>query len=203
MTSHVFLSYSKQDVNQVRELYDRLVHHSVPVWMDERNLLPGQDWESEIKKAIRKSAAILMCLSSKWAHTRGYVQKELKLALDTLEQIPEGKIFLIPVKLDDCVVPDSLSHLQWVELFDPDGLGKLQAALASLITADPSAGDFRQKTQISAFQELLEEMISRGSIFHEDLWLPIQPIPSRCVGNSFINISGIVVARNSFFRSCP
>jgi len=60
--------------------------------------------------------------------------KELRLALDTAEEKPEGTIFIIPIRLDICDVPVRLSQYQYVDFFG-DNLKKERAyqyLLASL-----------------------------------------------------------------------
>jgi hypothetical protein len=41
--------------NPVRGLYSRLTQDGVDAWLDKAKLLPGQDWELEIRKAVRES----------------------------------------------------------------------------------------------------------------------------------------------------
>ena len=48
----------------------------------------------------------------------GYGQKELKEALEILDKYPESKVFIIPVRLDDCEESDSrLKEINYVDLF--------------------------------------------------------------------------------------
>ena len=98
-------------------------------WLDEEDLLPGQDWDIEITKAVRSAAAIVVCLSASSVPRRGYVQKEIKRALDVADEQPEGAIFIIPARLDDCEVPDRLQHLHRVDLFESAGYQRLVGAL--------------------------------------------------------------------------
>lgn len=43
----------------VREFYQRLRNAKFDPWLDEENLLPGQDWENEIKKAVRAGEVVI------------------------------------------------------------------------------------------------------------------------------------------------
>jgi hypothetical protein len=52
-----------------------------------------------------------------------------KMSLDVADEQPEGTIFIIPVRLDECDVPDRLRRWHWVRLFDANGFGKLMTAL--------------------------------------------------------------------------
>jgi tetratricopeptide (TPR) repeat protein len=127
----VFLCHSSDDKPLVRNLYNRLNSDGIDSWLDEENLLPGEEWEQEIIKAVRSSDIVIVCLSQRSINKRGYVQKEIKLALDVADEQPEGAIFLIPVKLEECDVPGRLSRWHWVNLFQEQGYEKLMRALKS------------------------------------------------------------------------
>jgi hypothetical protein len=121
----VFLCHSSDDKEPVRQLYNRLKMESVDPWLDEEKILPGQDWSLEIKRAVRESEIILACLSETSITKEGYVQKEIKLALDIADEKPEGSIFLIPVRLEECDIPSRLQHLHRLDLFEDKGFERL------------------------------------------------------------------------------
>jgi len=125
----VFLCHSSADKPAVRDLYQRLLADGADPWLDEEKILPGQDWELEIKKAVRESDAVIVCLTHGSVTREGFVQKEIKEALDVADQKPEGTIFVIPLKLEECIVPDRLRRWQWVNLFEQRGYEKLMCAL--------------------------------------------------------------------------
>jgi hypothetical protein len=58
----VFLCHAHADRDPVRGLYTRLTKDGVDAWLDKaklhgersRTILPGQDWELEIRKAVRE-----------------------------------------------------------------------------------------------------------------------------------------------------
>jgi len=126
---HVFLAYAHRDREVVRGLYARMVNDGVQVWLDKEELLPGQDWEYEIRKAIRNSYAVIVCLSKQFSKEKGYRQKELKIALEEANLLPEGEIFIIPARLEECAIPENLRRWQYVDLFEKDGYKKLLGAL--------------------------------------------------------------------------
>jgi hypothetical protein len=129
---HVFLCHSSQDKDDVRALYKRLRADGLTPWLDEEDLLPGQDWELEIRKAIKDSAAVLVVLSADAVARKGYAQKEIRMALDVADLMPEGSVFVIPARLDECAVPDRLNRWQWIDLFQPDGYSRLTRLLRAL-----------------------------------------------------------------------
>lgn len=125
----VFLSHSSRDKPAVRELYKRLQDAGMVPWLDEEYLLPGQHWRTEILKAVRDADVVLVCLSHSSVDQAGYMQKEIKLAIDVADELPEGSIFVIPVRLEECAVPERLSFLHWVNLFEERGYELLMRAL--------------------------------------------------------------------------
>ena len=114
----VFLCHASQDKPIVRELYNRLIAEGwLDPWLDEENLLPGQDWDMEIEKAVETADAVLVCLSNNSVTKEGFIQKEMRLILDVaLEKLAES-IFVIPLRLEDCVVPRRLRNWQYLDLF--------------------------------------------------------------------------------------
>jgi len=74
----VFLCHSSEDKPAVRQLYRQLLNESVDPWLDEEKLLPGQDWQFEIWKAVRTSDIVIVCLSRRSITKEGFVQKEIK-----------------------------------------------------------------------------------------------------------------------------
>lgn len=125
-----FLCHSSDDKALVRNLYQHLRADGIEPWLDEEDLLPGEDWHREIPKAVRNSDIVIICLSRRSINKNGYLQREIKLALDVADEQPEGTIFLIPVKLEECEVPERLNRWQWVNLFEERGYQRLLKALA-------------------------------------------------------------------------
>jgi hypothetical protein len=72
---------------------------------------------------------VVVCLSQVLVRKAGFGQKEIKLALEVLDEQPEGEIFLIPARLEECDVPERLSSQQYVDLFAENGYDKLLRAL--------------------------------------------------------------------------
>jgi hypothetical protein len=121
----IFLCHSRADKPRVRDLYAKLASDGYSPWLDERDLLPGQDWAFEIPKAISASDVMLVCLSRDAVTKTGYVQKEIKLGLDVADLKPLGTIYLIPARLEPCILPDQLARWQCVDLYQDDGYDRL------------------------------------------------------------------------------
>lgn len=125
----VFLCHSSGDKPAVRNLYQWLRSEGFDAWLDEEKLDPGVDWAFEIPRAVRFSDVVLVCLSRTSITKAGYVQKEIRHALDVADEQPDGTIFLIPVKLEDCEVPERLRRWHWVDLSSETGRARLIRAL--------------------------------------------------------------------------
>jgi formylglycine-generating enzyme required for sulfatase activity len=129
----IFLAHAREDKAQVRKLYDNLKSRGFDPWLDAVDLMPGQIWKTEIPKAIRDAEIFLACLSTRSVEKRGYVHREFRLALSAFAERPPGSIYLIPVRLDDCGVPDleipdqalSFQDIQWVDLWEEGGFDRL------------------------------------------------------------------------------
>lgn len=127
----VFLCHASEDKPAVRELYKRLVNEKwIEPWLDEESLLPGQDFDVEIYKATRDADAIIICLSKVSVVKEGYLNKEIRRTLDIANEKPEGVIYVIPLRLDDCKPSfERLRQLHWVDYFTPNAHEKLVKSL--------------------------------------------------------------------------
>jgi hypothetical protein len=126
--ARIFLCHASEDKLQMRKVYQRLKSEGFEPWLDEEEILPGQLWDQEIIKALKSSDFILIFFSHNSVGKRSFVQREFKLAFDVWNEIPEGQIHTIPLRLDDCQVPEQFNRLQWVNL-DERGLDRIVRAI--------------------------------------------------------------------------
>lgn len=149
----VFISYASADREKARKLHAFLAGQGADPWLDTENLLPGQDWKMEIQKALEDTDLVLLCLSKHSVSREGYVQKEMRLALDRALEIPPGEIFLIPGRFEEVELPFSLREYQYVDLFIESGLKRLVQSLnlraervkAAPLSVDGSAPDLKNE----------------------------------------------------------
>jgi pimeloyl-ACP methyl ester carboxylesterase len=125
----VYLSHAREDQEKVKDLYRILSDDGFEPWLDDEQLLPGSDWHSVIKRAIRTTDVFLCCMSQASTSRGGFYLKELEYALDVAEEQPKDNIFIIPVRLEPCPIPDRLNRLTYVDLFAPAGYERLHRAL--------------------------------------------------------------------------
>lgn len=133
----VFLCHSSQDKPAVRELYQKLRAEAwIQPWLDEEELYPGHDWNLEIEKAIEETDVIIVCLSNNSITKEGYVQREIRIALDYADYKPEGTLFIIPVRLEDCKPPKRLLRWQYADYFEGQRERGLERLIASFKIID-------------------------------------------------------------------
>jgi hypothetical protein len=114
----VFIAYVEEDLDAAVKLYDGLVQAGLDPWMDKRKLLPGQNWPRAIETAIHSAHFVVACFSPRSVSKRGSFQCELRYAMQCAMRIPLDEIFLIPVRLEPCVVPTRITRrIHYVNLF--------------------------------------------------------------------------------------
>ena len=135
----VFLSYSRTDHALVSRLRDDLQAAGHRVWWDgeEAELPPGTLWQDRIRAAIRDSYAFIWCLSEISAlRSQSWMYPEVLEAIAIQQTLHPSRVFIIPVRLTECDVPDlridavrSLSHLQRFDYFGRSRITELIGVL--------------------------------------------------------------------------
>jgi hypothetical protein len=114
----VFISYAREDHEIAEKIFDDLLNAGLSPWIDKKQLLPGQNWRTTIITSIKESTYFIALLSTNSVSKKGFVQKELKIALDLLDEFPPEDIFVIPVRVDDCQpLHEKIQYLHWADLF--------------------------------------------------------------------------------------
>jgi len=114
----IFISYAREDLITARRISASLREYKLEPWLDVEKLQPGQNWRQAIESAIKASAFFIALLSSNSVNKRGFVQKELRTALDVLQEMPPSQVYMIPVRIDECVSDyPALQDIQWTDLF--------------------------------------------------------------------------------------
>ena len=114
----VFISYAREDIEKADRIYSELKNAGIRVWMDKKNIFPGQNWKNAIDNAISKSRYFIPLFSSTSVTKIGYVQVEFKYALEVFKTYPPNEIFYLPVRLDDCEIQyRELKEIERVDLF--------------------------------------------------------------------------------------
>lgn len=131
MFKEVFISHAKEDSQVAENLYDYLTQEGYSPWLDKKKIKVGANWDYEIKKALKQATFVIILLSSTSVKKRSYVQKEFKYAVEYSENKLDDDIYIIPILLDKCEVPESLNKFQWIEINHENLMEKIFDSLNS------------------------------------------------------------------------
>ncbi len=128
----VFIAYVLEDRPGAERLAGALERAGFAAWLDNRKLLPGQNWPRAIENAIECSQFFVACFSRNSVNKWGGFPAEIRYALDCARRVPLDEIFLVPVRFNACRVPRPIQReLQYIDLF-PDWDKGLERLLATL-----------------------------------------------------------------------
>lgn len=101
VAAHVFICYSRNDLDIVKQLVQKLRSADINVWIDYEHVVPGtRDWEREIRENIKKSNG-LVYVATEEAAVSDYVRHELTIASD--REIPVYAIWVRGDYWADCI----------------------------------------------------------------------------------------------------
>jgi serine/threonine protein kinase len=124
----IFLCHVSEDRERVLKLRKRLDDLQFRTW-EFGQIKPGEKWRRSIRKHIEQADIFIACLSHNFVNKQSYAQEEIAYALQIADRLPGEQIYIIPLRLDACTVPDQLSIWQWVDYFDGSEPERLVQAL--------------------------------------------------------------------------
>ncbi len=113
----LFISYARPDLVAVRAIVSLLSDAGIPTWFDKKDLRGGEPWEYVIRQRISEASLVLVCLSTHSVDRKGFFHQEMRYAVGEAMKLPKGKVFIMPVCLNKCQIPDDLRQWHAIELW--------------------------------------------------------------------------------------
>lgn len=190
MYRKVFISHASEDSEKAEIIYDFLKIHSYDPWLDTKKLPIGIPWDNEIENALKNSDFVVILLSKQATKKRGYIQREIKRMDVYAEERLSDDIYILPVLIDDCDIPRSLSKYQYIKFDDCKLTDKIVDSL-----------DYQREKYLSSIDKsniLLEDCVKKSDGYELKIKTPYDYSIdySICRENSFFDAKYI----NSFIE---
>jgi hypothetical protein len=155
----IFLSHSKKDERQVRDLFERLKTAGFDPWMDLENLNIGDRWRVVTEQAIYEADAVIACISRNTTYEgKGFLEEELGIIFKAAAT--KDWNFIIPVRLEEWPVPKSFEPYYYVDLFTGDGYERLVATLRELERYRPRSASALSSVDLTPGRDAPNQVIS-------------------------------------------
>jgi hypothetical protein len=171
----VFISYAREDWKEANDIYTRLLSEGFKPWIDQFDLLPGQDWNFIIKKAIQEADYFIVLLSKNSNKKESFFRKEFRWGLEVQQEKLKEGIYLIPVMLEECEIPEELNAMQWVKFHKAIVDSVTNGSIVKIILAGTSDQVLEQislrswaKTNAEYYRNRIASTISRLKVIGEE-----------------------------------
>lgn len=161
----VFISYAREDFDRAKKLYEDLRLTGIEPWLDKESMKAGEKWKPAIRSAINESQYFIPLLSSNSVQKKGYVQNELKEALEILDGLSYKEIFVIPLRIENCKVTNKkINEYNIVDLF-PDWEDGIKKVLNSMgISIHSTKQDNTPNLDEAYWDQLITKILSKKCV---------------------------------------
>jgi hypothetical protein len=114
MNKKVFVSHASEDKDRfVMDFSNKLMANGVDTWLDKWEMSPGDSLVDKIFEEGIKEADIFIVVLSKYSVNKPWVKEELNAGF--VKRVGNN-CKIIPIVLDDCIVPECLSSTIWEKI---------------------------------------------------------------------------------------
>jgi len=139
MTADVFISFASQDDKVASTICKAIENRGFKCWISTRDILPGENFQSSIVRAIRGAKVLLLVFTSN-SNRSEEMTKELALA-------SQQKLMVVPLRVENVTPSDAFAYefatRQWIDLFADweRAMNHLCARLAAALVDDRTHTD--------------------------------------------------------------
>ena len=164
--SHIFISYSRKDLDFAQKIVDTLAANDLDTWIDWKDIPPAEEWLQEIYQGIEGANAFLFLISPDSLASR-VCNLELEHAVKNGKRI-------IPIIIrdpDSESVPESLSKLNWIFYrHGQDDLEKANEKICKTIRTNYKWANYHTRLQVKALEwsgKKIDDLLLRGKELRE------------------------------------
>jgi formylglycine-generating enzyme len=151
----IFISYSSKDQKSAEAICTAIENRGFPCWISSRDIGPGENFQSQIVRAIRNARIMVLVFSSN-ANNSEEIKKELVLA-------GQSSLVVIPVRVEDVAPDDAFAYefatRQWIDVF-----GDWEHAIGRVIRQIESVVEEEDEKPAATSIEKTEEKKPDGTI---------------------------------------
>src|ERR1700741_4639334 len=113
MDASIFISFASQDRKVASTLCKALESRGFKCWISSRDILPGENFQIAIVRAIRNAKIMLLVFTAN-SNNSDEMNKELALA-------SQNKLMVVPLRIEDVTPNDAFAYefatRQWIDFF--------------------------------------------------------------------------------------
>ena len=118
----IILCHAFEDKKVVRHVYDALQDAGFVAWLDPEAVFGEQEWEPDMASWLEQAAFMLVFLSKNSVRKIDAPHHDFGQLIGAWKDMPKDAVDAICVRINDCEIPDLLSSLDHIDLFNEDGV---------------------------------------------------------------------------------
>lgn len=182
----VFISYATADRQEALSVCEAIERRGIKCWMSMRDVAPGQNYQEEIVRSLRRACAMVLVFSDA-ANNSDEIKKELSLA--SRYHVPVLALRIEDVEPSDAFAYE-LSTRQWIDAFEGwdgsiDALVRQIGETSGIKASAPVAAAARSRRRISKLPRRAAIAAAGGALLLAVAgggWWLLRPAPAAAHG---------------------
>ena len=158
--SHIFISYSRKDLDFAQQIVDALAANNLDTWIDWKSIPKGEDWEQEIYRGIEEADALLFLISPDSVASE-MCNKEVVHAVENgkrilpvfIHTVEDRKVYEVTANLLDPTAKEEINRRNFI--FCREGMDDFKRAIEetrNTIHTDYAWLQFHTRLQVKALE---------------------------------------------------